>query len=164
MYQKNLNQQIISLNIMRKTQIAVIGYNEDWCTGVAKNIAYETEKEIANSGSVLIYGQFGGVMEAGCKGTKDNQGLAIGIFPQDYMKQFDEGLAKLDPKFQKDKANLSVNNSTFLKRISTDACVTSYTQTGMFGHLLSAEDQEKFVTASFVKLMMEEKNKLIKQK
>jgi hypothetical protein len=34
----------------------------------------------------------------------------------------------------------------------------------MFGHLLSAEEQEKFVTASFVKLMLEEKNKLIKQK
>ena len=81
-----------------------------------------------------------------------------------YMKKFDEGLAKLDPKFQKDKANQSVDTSTFLKRIQTDACVTSYTQTGMFGHLLSAEDQEKFVTASFVKLMMEEKNKLIKQK
>ena len=81
-----------------------------------------------------------------------------------YMNQFDEGLAKLDPKFQKDKANQSLNNSTFLKRISTDACVTSYTQTGMFGHLLSAEDQEKFITASFGKLMMEEKNKLIKQK
>ena len=82
----------------------------------------------------------------------------------EYMKQFDKGLEKLDQKFQKDKADQSVNNSTFLKRISTDACVTSYTQTGMFGHLLSAEDQEKFVTASFVKLMMEEKNKLIKQK
>ena len=41
------------------------------------------------------------------------------------MKQFDKGLEKLDPKFQKDKANQSVNNSTFLKRISTDACVTS---------------------------------------
>jgi hypothetical protein len=84
-----------------------------------------------------------------------------------YMKQFDQGLANLDQKFQKDKAdkaNQSVNNSTFLKRISTDACVTSYTQTGMFGHLLSAEDQEKFVTASFVKLMMEEKNKVIKLK
>ena len=65
---------------MRKTQIAVIGYNEDWSTGVAKNIAYETEKEIANSGSVLIHGQFGGVMEAACKGTKDNQGLTIGYF------------------------------------------------------------------------------------
>ena len=61
-----------------------------------------------------------------------------------YMKQFDQGLANLDQKFQKDKAdkaNQSVNNSTFLKRISTDACVTSYTQTGMFGHLLSAEDK-----------------------
>lgn len=81
-----------------------------------------------------------------------------------YMKQFDEASEKVDPKFQKDKAIQSVNNSTFLKRISTDACVTSYTQTGMFGHLLSAEDQEKFVTASFVKLMMEEKNNLIKQK
>jgi hypothetical protein len=80
-----------------------------------------------------------------------------------YMKKFDQGLANLDPKFKKDKDKLTVNNSTFLKNISTDACVTSYTQTGMFGHLLSAEEQEKFVTASFVKLMLEEKNKLIKK-
>jgi hypothetical protein len=81
-----------------------------------------------------------------------------------YMKKFDQGLANLDPKFKKDKDKLTVNNSTFLKMISTDACVTSYTQTGKFGHLLSAQEQEKFVTASFVKLMLEEKNKLIKQK
>jgi hypothetical protein len=81
-----------------------------------------------------------------------------------YMKKFDQGLANLDPKFKKDKDKLTLNNSTFLKNISTDACVTSYTQTGKFGHLLSAEEQEKFVTASFVKLMLEEKNKMIKQK
>ena len=83
-----------------------------------------------------------------------------------YMKKFDEAVGKLDPKLQqqKDRLTESENNSTFLKRISTDACVTSYTQTGMFGHLLSTEEQEKFVTASFVKLMLEEKNKLIKQK
>jgi hypothetical protein len=49
-----------------------------------------------------------------------------------------------------------------LKNISTDACITSYSQTGIFGHLLSVEDQEKFVTASFLKLMMEEKNKMNK--
>ncbi|MGI9010858.1 MAG: hypothetical protein ACR2F1_06695 [Nitrososphaeraceae archaeon] len=81
-----------------------------------------------------------------------------------YMEKFDEAVAKLDQKFQKDKDKLneSLNNSSFLKRISTDACVTSYTQTGMFGHLLSSEEQEKFVTASFVKLMMEEKNKMTK--
>ena len=38
---------------MRKTQIAVVGYNEDWCTDVAKDIAYEVGKEIALSGSSL---------------------------------------------------------------------------------------------------------------
>ena len=80
-----------------------------------------------------------------------------------YMEKFAESMGKLD-KFQKDKTNLdsSVNNSTFLKRISTDACLTSYKQTGMFGQFLSEENQEKFVTASFIKLFMEEKNKLNK--
>src|ERR671913_2304763 len=67
---------------MRKTQIAVIGYNEDWCTDIAKNISYEVGKEIALSGSVLICGGLGGVMESACKGAKDNQGLTIGILPQ----------------------------------------------------------------------------------
>ena len=79
-----------------------------------------------------------------------------------YMKKFDEAVAKLDQNLQKhkDKLNESVNNSTFLKRISTEACVSSYTQTGKFGHLLSAQDQEKFVASSFFKLMMEAKNKM----
>ena len=76
-----------------------------------------------------------------------------------YMKEFDKGLANLDPKFKKDKDQLSVHNSTFLKKLSMDACITSYAQTGMFGHLLSSEDQEKYVTASLLKLMMEAKNK-----
>lgn len=81
-----------------------------------------------------------------------------------YMKKFDEAVTKLDPKLQqhKDKLNESENNSTFLKRISTDACVSSYKQTGKFGHLLTAEAQEKLVTASFFKLMMEAKNKMNK--
>ena len=67
---------------MRKTQIAVIGYNEDWCTDVAKHIAYEVGKEIAISGSILICGGLGGVMEAACKGAKEKEGLTIGILPQ----------------------------------------------------------------------------------
>ena len=81
-----------------------------------------------------------------------------------YMKKFDQAVAKLDPKLQKQKDKLyeSENNSTFLKRISTDACVSSFQQTGKFGHLLSAKDQEKFVTASFFKMMMDAKNKLNK--
>jgi hypothetical protein len=82
-----------------------------------------------------------------------------------YMKKFDDAVAKLDQNLQQHKDKLtaeSENNSSFLKRISTDACVSSYTQTGKFGHLLSAQDQEKFVTASFFKLMMEAKNKMNK--
>ena len=48
---------------MRKFQIGVIGYNDDRCTEVAKRIAYEVGKEIALSGSVLVCGGLGGVME-----------------------------------------------------------------------------------------------------
>jgi hypothetical protein len=78
-----------------------------------------------------------------------------------YMKKFDDAAAKSE-KFQKNNTTSSsiVNNSALLKKISTDACVTSFTQTGMFGQFLSDEDQEKFLTASFVKVFMEEKNKL----
>jgi hypothetical protein len=81
-----------------------------------------------------------------------------------FMGKFDQAIAKLDPKLQKreDKLNPSENNSTFLKSISTDACVSSYSQTGKFGHLLSVQEQEKFVTASLFKLMMEAKNKMNK--
>jgi hypothetical protein len=78
-----------------------------------------------------------------------------------YMNKFDEALRNLDQKFQKDKNTLneSSGNSTFLKKISTDACVISYTQTGKFGHLLPAEDQEKYVSLSFFKLITEERFK-----
>jgi len=79
-----------------------------------------------------------------------------------YMQKFDQAVAKLDQNLQQHKDKLtesSENNSTFLKRISTDACVSSYTQTGKFGHLLPSEEQEKFVSLSFFKLVMEAKNK-----
>ena len=82
-----------------------------------------------------------------------------------YMNKFGQAIAKLHQKLQQqatDKLNESENNSTFLKTISTDACVSSYTQTGKFGHLLSVQEQEKFVTASLFKLMMEAKNKMNK--
>ncbi|MGH9980683.1 MAG: hypothetical protein ACRD6U_03910 [Nitrososphaeraceae archaeon] len=81
-----------------------------------------------------------------------------------YMEKFDEAVAKLDQKLQqqKDKLTKSENNSSFIKRISTDACVTSYKQTGKFGHLLPAQEQEKFVSSAFFKVLMEAKNKLNK--
>lgn len=68
---------------MRKFQIGVIGYNDDRCTEVAKSMAYEVGKEIALSGSVLVCGGLGGVMEAACRGAKENDGGTVGIIPQD---------------------------------------------------------------------------------
>uniref|UniRef100_UPI00397D9154 SLOG cluster 4 domain-containing protein n=1 Tax=Salmonella sp. SAL4455 TaxID=3159910 RepID=UPI00397D9154 len=64
---------------MRKTQISVIGYNENICTAIARKIAYDVGKEIALSGSVLVCGGLGGVMEAACNGANDNGGITIGI-------------------------------------------------------------------------------------
>lgn len=68
---------------VRKLQIAVIGYNKDRCTDVASKAAYEVGKEIARAGAVLVCGGLGGVMEAACRGAKENGGTAIGIIPQE---------------------------------------------------------------------------------
>ena len=43
--------------MVRKFQIAVIGYNNDTWTDKAKLMAYEVGREIAQSGSVLICGE-----------------------------------------------------------------------------------------------------------
>ncbi|MFL6507348.1 MAG: TIGR00725 family protein, partial [Nitrososphaeraceae archaeon] len=45
---------------MRKSQIAVIGYNKENCTDEARNLALQVGREIARSGSVLICGGLGG--------------------------------------------------------------------------------------------------------
>ena len=68
---------------MRRTQIAVIGYNGDRCTEAARSLAYEVGKEIAKAGAVLVCGGLGGVMEAACRGAKENGGMAVGIIPQE---------------------------------------------------------------------------------
>lgn len=45
------------------------------------NLAYEVGKEIARSGAVLVCGGLTGIMEAACKGAKEEEGLTIGILP-----------------------------------------------------------------------------------
>ena len=64
-------------------QILVIGNNDNGCTPELESIAYETGKEVAKSGSVLITGGLGGVMKAASHGAKDAEGLTVGIIPQD---------------------------------------------------------------------------------
>jgi uncharacterized protein (TIGR00725 family) len=68
---------------VRRTQIAVIGYNSDRCTEAARSLAYGVGKEIAKSGAVLVCGGLGGVMESACRGARENGGIAVGIIPQE---------------------------------------------------------------------------------
>ncbi len=74
---------------MRKLQIAVIGYNTE-CSEVARQIAYDTGKEIARAGAVLVCGGLGGVMEAACKGARENGGATVGIIPQEEFSYANE--------------------------------------------------------------------------
>jgi len=66
----------------KKYQILVIGHDDAGCTPDHEKMAYETGKEIAKSGAVLITGGLGGVMKAASHGAHDAGGLAVGIIPQ----------------------------------------------------------------------------------
>ena len=67
----------------RKRQILVIGNNDNGCTEEHQKIAYDVGVEIARSGSVLITGGLGGVMNAASLGAHDAGGTTVGIIPQD---------------------------------------------------------------------------------
>ncbi len=67
---------------MKKPQILIIGNNENGCTPELEHISYETGREVARSGAVLITGGLGGVMKAASHGAKDANGLVVGIIPQ----------------------------------------------------------------------------------
>jgi uncharacterized protein (TIGR00725 family) len=60
-------------------QIAVIGAG----TGSEEiaNLAEEVGREIATSGSILVCGGLGGVMEAAALGAKEKGGITVGILP-----------------------------------------------------------------------------------
>ena len=66
----------------KKRQILIIGHDEAGCTPEHEKVAYETGAEVAKSGSVLVSGGLGGVMEAASKGAHDAGGLTVGIIPQ----------------------------------------------------------------------------------
>lgn len=69
--------------MVKKLQILVIGHNDNGCTEEHKKIAYLVGSEIAKSGSVLVTGGLGGVMDAASHGAYDAGGLTVGIIPQD---------------------------------------------------------------------------------
>lgn len=59
--------------------IAVIGSAS--CNEEIAALAREVGREIARHGAVLVCGGGGGVMEAACRGAKEEGGLTVGILP-----------------------------------------------------------------------------------
>lgn len=63
----------------KKIYLGVIGANH--CGKKVGQLAYEVGQEIAKAGAVLVCGGLGGVMEAACRGAKEQGGITIGIIP-----------------------------------------------------------------------------------
>jgi len=56
------------------------------------NLAFQLGREIARRGHKLICGGKGGVMEAACKGAREENGLTIGILPEPDLGSANEHL------------------------------------------------------------------------
>ncbi len=66
-------------DIRKRTRIAVIGGNR--AGRPAADAAFEVGRLIARAGAAVVCGGLGGVMEAACRGAREEGGLTIGILP-----------------------------------------------------------------------------------
>jgi uncharacterized protein (TIGR00725 family) len=66
-------------DIRRRLRIAVIGGSRAGREAV--ETAFEVGRLIARSGAVVVCGGLGGVMEAACRGAREEGGLTVGILP-----------------------------------------------------------------------------------
>lgn len=70
----------MDLSPVKKTKfVAVIGGNE--CSAQEMRLAEDVGREIARQGAVLICGGLGGIMEAACRGARQENGTTVGIVP-----------------------------------------------------------------------------------
>ena len=63
----------------KKTYIGVIGGSS--CSKKIEEQAIEVGRAIAKAGAILVCGGLGGVMEAACRGAKQESGTTVGILP-----------------------------------------------------------------------------------
>jgi len=66
-------------DIRKRIRIAVIGGSRPGRQAV--ETAFEVGRLIARSGAVVVCGGLGGVMEAACRGAREEGGLVVGILP-----------------------------------------------------------------------------------
>jgi hypothetical protein len=72
-----------------------------------------------------------------------------------YMDKLDQSISAVEQQLQQGQEKNSIEltgNSELFKKVSTEACITSYAQTGKFAQLLSEEEQEKFLTLATQKI------------
>ena len=73
-----------------------------------------------------------------------------------YMDKLDQPIAEVEQQLQQGQEKNSIQltgNSELFSKISTEACITSYAQTGKLAQLLSEEEQEKFLTLATQKIL-----------
>lgn len=92
-----------------KKQVVVIGSRK--ATKQLNKIAYEVGAEIARNGFVLVCGGREGVMEAVCKGAKENGGITVGIMPEQNTKKANKYLDIIIPTGISFARNYIVQNS-----------------------------------------------------
>lgn len=70
-----------------KTLISICGSDgDDEClTGHVTEVAYQVGRLVAQKGGVIVCGGHSGIMEAACKGCKEENGITVGIMP--YTKE-----------------------------------------------------------------------------
>ena len=64
-------------------QVAIIGDSETTADNL--KIAEEIGRELARRGCIVVCGGLGGVMEAACKGAREEKGITVGILPSTWM-------------------------------------------------------------------------------
>ncbi|MFX0108796.1 MAG: TIGR00725 family protein [Candidatus Hodarchaeota archaeon] len=69
---------------MPRRTISIIGGSDS--DNSALEMAERIGREIAKRGIVLTCGGMGGIMEAACRGAKEEGGLTIGIIPSDFKE------------------------------------------------------------------------------
>jgi hypothetical protein len=66
-------------DVRKRIRIAVIGGSRPGRQ--ALEAAFEVGRLIARAGAIVVCGGLGGVMEAACRGAREEGGLAVGILP-----------------------------------------------------------------------------------
>lgn len=66
-------------DIRQRPRIAVIGGSRPGRQAV--ETAFEVGRLIARAGAVVVCGGLGGIMEAACRGAKEEGGLTVGVLP-----------------------------------------------------------------------------------